>query len=78
VDVLASRVRLKARALHEGDVLDFVSGLTQSQQGFYPVDHCSLRRLEVADPDALQPRVEAECTLEWITLRDKTAGGRAS
>ena len=73
VDVLASRVKLRMRALHEGDVLDFMSGLTQSRQGFYPVDRCSLRRLEVADPNALQPRVEANCTLEWITLRDKGA-----
>ena len=73
VDVLASRVKVRMRALHEGDVLDFMSGLTQSRQGFYPVDRCSLRRLEVADPDALQPRVEADCTLEWITLRDKGA-----
>jgi len=73
VDVLASRVKVRLRALHEGDVLDFMSGLTQSRQGFYPIDRCSLRRLEVADPNALQPRVEAECTLEWITLRDKAA-----
>jgi len=73
VDVLASRVKVRMRALHEGDVLDFMAGLTQSRQGFYPVDRCSLRRLEVADPNALQARVEAECTLEWITLRDKGA-----
>jgi hypothetical protein len=77
VDVLASRVKIRLRALHEGDVLDFMAGLTASRQGFYPVDRCTLRRLEVADPEALQPRVEAECMLEWITLRDK-AGGRAS
>jgi len=77
VDVLASRVKLKLRALHEGDVIAFVSGLTESRQGFYPVDHCTLRRMEVSDPDALQPRVEAECSLEWITLHDK-AGRRAS
>lgn len=73
VDVLASRVKVHMRALHEGDVLDFMTGLTQSREGFYPVDHCSLRRLEVLDPNALQPRVEADCTLEWVTLRDKGA-----
>lgn len=77
VDVLASRVKIRLRALHEGDVMDFMAGLTQSRQGFYPVDHCTLRRLDVVDPEALQPRVEADCTLEWITLRDK-AGSRAS
>jgi hypothetical protein len=46
VEVLASRVKLKMRALHEGDVLGFVDALAQSRQGFYPVDRCMMRRLE--------------------------------
>ena len=70
IDVLASRVKLRARALHEGDLLGFLEDLTQTPQGFYPVDRCTLRRVE-APADTLQPRVEAECTLEWITLREK-------
>lgn len=73
VEVLASRVRLKARALHEGDVLDFIQALSQSRQGFYPVDRCLLRRLETKAVEALEARVEAECTLEWITLKEKRA-----
>ena len=73
VDVLASRVRIKLRALHEGDVLDFVDGLTHSGQGFYVVDRCKMRRAEEARVDILAPHVEAECTLEWITLKEKRA-----
>ena len=73
VDVLASRVKIKLRALHEGDVLEFVDGLSQSRQGFYPVDRCMMRRLEASAADALQPRVEADCTMEWITLKEKRA-----
>ncbi len=75
VDVLASRVKLKARALHEGDLVGFIADLSQSKQGFYPVDQCTMRRVEAA-PDALQPHVEADCTLEWITLKDKNANRR--
>ena len=71
VDVLASRVKLKVRALHEGDVLAFIDGLSRTPQGFYPVDRCTMRRVEATNPDSLQPRVEADCTLEWITLREK-------
>jgi hypothetical protein len=71
VDILASRVTLKLRALHEGDALAFIDSLGESRQGFYPVDRCVMRRLEVAAPDALQPRVEADCTLEWITMKEK-------
>ena len=73
VDILSSRVRVRMRALHEGDVVGFVEDLGQSRQGFYPLDRCLLRRVEVAAADALQPRVEAECAFEWITLRDKNA-----
>jgi hypothetical protein len=76
VDVLASRVKLRARALHEGDIVEFIETLTQSRQGFYPVDHCTLRKLGTVPADALQPRVEAECALEWITLKEKP-GARA-
>lgn len=78
IDVLASRVKLRVRALHEGDVLDFVETLAQSRQGFYPVDRCALRRLPAGSTTGgLQPHVEAECTLEWITLKEKP-GARAS
>lgn len=69
MDVLASRVKMKARALHEGDIVGFISELGTSRQGFYPVDRCLLRRLENAS--GLQPRIEAECALEWITLKEK-------
>ncbi len=74
VDVLASRVKLKVRALHEGDVMDFINDLTKSRQGFYPVDRCTLRRIEAGEAPGLRPHVEAECALEWITLKEKRAG----
>ena len=77
VDVLASRVKLRARALHEADVIGFMDALTRTPQGFYPVDRCVMRRVEVAAPDSIQPRVEADCTLEWITLKEKR-GNRPS
>jgi hypothetical protein len=77
VDVLASRVKLKARALHEGDVIGFIEALANNRQGFYPMDRCVMRRVETANPDSIQPRVEADCTLEWITLKEKR-GNRPS
>lgn len=74
VDVLASRVKMKARALHEGDLLAFIDALTRNPQGFYPIDRCTMKRIEVSSADSLQPRVEADCTLEWITLKEKRGG----
>lgn len=76
VDVLASRVRIRARALHEGDVLGFLDDISRSRQGFYTIDRCSMRRLETSGPDALVPRVEAECSFEWITLKEKRGNNR--
>jgi hypothetical protein len=72
VDVLGSRVKLKLRALHEGDVLGFISALAQTPQGFYPVDRCTMKRTTAAAD--LQAHVEADCTLEWITLTEKKRG----
>jgi hypothetical protein len=76
VDVLASRVRMRARALHEGDILAFIDDITRSRQGFYTVDRCRLRRMETPAPEALVPRIEAECSLEWITLKEKRGTNR--
>jgi hypothetical protein len=74
VDVLASRVKLHLRALHEGDVIGVVEGLAESRQGIFPLDRCVMRRVDVPTPDAMQARVEAECSFEWITLKEKNAG----
>ncbi len=73
VDVLSSRVNLRIRALHEGDVLGFIDDLAHSHQGFYTVDRCRMRRVDSIDPEALVPHVEADCTMEWITVREKRA-----
>jgi hypothetical protein len=77
VDVLGSRVKVKALALHEGDALAFLEELSMPPKGFNPVSHCTLRRLEATREDAAAPRVEAACILEWISLKDKR-GARAN
>lgn len=77
VDVLSSRVKLRMRALHEGDVLQLIESLSQAPRGLYPIEKCTFRRLEEnATLQALQPRVEAECNLHWITLQEKRRDGR--
>jgi len=71
IEIAASRVTLRARALHEGDALAFIQALGESRQGFHPVDRCVMKRVDGATSGALQPRVEAECSLEWITMKEK-------
>ena len=77
VDVLGSRVRIKAQALHEGEALAFIEDLVRPPTGFNPASRCTLARMTPGSPDAATARVEAQCTLEWISLRDKR-GQRAS
>ena len=71
VDIVASRVTLKARALHEGDLIGFIDALGESRQGFHPVDRCVMKRIETSAAGLLQPRIEAECSLEWITMKER-------
>ena len=76
VDVLGSHVKLKVLALHEGDALAFLQDLARPGKGFNPISRCALKKIEaVATPAS--PRIEADCALEWITLKAK-GGGRAN
>jgi hypothetical protein len=70
VDISATRVTVKARALHEGDAFDFIRALGDAEQAFRPVDRCHFKRIGGA-ASARQPRIEADCTLEWITMKEK-------
>jgi hypothetical protein len=77
VDVLGSRVKIRVQALHEGDALAFLEDLARPPKGFNPISRCALRKLEAGAASAPIARVEAECSLEWISLKDKR-GNRAS
>jgi hypothetical protein len=70
IEISASRVTVKARALHEGDAFDFIRALGDSEQAFRPIDRCHFKRIGGAS-SAQQPRIEADCTLEWVTIKEK-------
>lgn len=76
IDILGSRVKIRAQALHEGDALAFLEDLAAPPRGFNPINRCTLRRLETGAISAAAPRVEADCTLDWVSLKDKR-GNRA-
>lgn len=75
IDIRASRVRMKFRNHHDGDLLAFLEEFPRLRRGFFPIEDCTIRRL----PDAVQsvyavaaePTLESECTFDWITIRDK-------
>ncbi|MBL8511782.1 MAG: hypothetical protein JNM52_09065 [Betaproteobacteria bacterium] len=104
ITVLGSRIKLKIRAHHDGDLLAFLDAFPRLQRGVFPVDRCMMKRssevqaVRAAEPapasrldddetpasvaarrlagttEVVQPvaSLEAECTLEWITLEDKS------
>lgn len=71
LDVMGSRVKLRVRALHEGDALAFLEEMSTPKRGFNAVSRCHLQRIERATADVSSPRIEANCTMEWISLKDK-------
>jgi len=76
LDVFASRAHLKVRAYHDGDLVAFLDELGRSEHGFFPMDRCVMRTLDA--PGALAPHIEAECNVDWVTLRDRRATGSAN
>lgn len=109
VNLLASRVKLKIRALHDGDLIAFLDEFPRMQRGFFPLDRCAIKRGTEAQTIATSigitqeeegvanaptrsnsfpvsgqatvaratAALEAECSMEWITLQAKD-GKRAS
>ena len=90
VGIMASRMHVKIRAFHDGDLLAFLEEFPRIQRGFFPMDKCSIKRIAGAERNAqaaagepARPAtgassnadaaaLEADCTLEWITLVDKS------
>jgi hypothetical protein len=44
VDVLASRMKFKVRAYHDGDLVAFLNDFPRIQRGFFPLDRCVMTR----------------------------------
>lgn len=122
VDAMGSRIKLKVRAYHDGELTAFLDDFPRMQRGFFPIDRCVIHRGNDAEgasaqaqssaqtqPQALLPAaakvvallagqpaarsdapakpvekpptaalIEAECSLEWITLLDKRAPGQGA
>ena len=69
VDVRGSRIKLKVRAHHDGDLVAFLDEFPRMQRGFFPIDRCAIKR--ATDSAAGAAGLEAECYLDWVTLVDK-------
>lgn len=71
--VYVSRMRITAGLLHEGDLLALLHELELNARGMFTVGGCTLRRLnELFESDPTNANLDADCELQWLTVRRQT------
>jgi hypothetical protein len=69
--VMSSQMHLQLQLLHEDELLAFLAELRDAVQALVQVRSCTIERLAPDDTDrGSKAQLRAECTLEWITLKD--------
>lgn len=71
----SSGMRMKLPLLHEYDLLNFLDALGAAAPAFVRARDCTLVRVP-KDPEHKSgppPQLAAECSIDWITIRDKEA-----
>lgn len=75
-ELVVSRMKLEMLLLHEDDLLNFLADLQASKKAFVSVRQCMVTRVErgAGQGTALQPRLQAECQLDLISVRGLRPG----
>lgn len=69
-----SIMKLELPLLHEGDLLVLLDGLKRNQSTPFLVRDCTMERSGVAVTTVLVPVASVACEIDWLTLRESTAG----
>lgn len=74
-EIMSSQMRLEIHLLHERELLDFLADLRadlrSTVQALVHVRSCAIERLTPSAADrGSKAQLKAECTLEWVTLRE--------
>jgi len=70
-EIMASQMKLQLQILHEGELLAFLAELRESVQALIQVRSCALERIPASNTDrGRNAQIKADCTLEWITLKE--------
>lgn len=70
-DFMFSTMKLQMQLLHEEDLLNFLADLRSGIRAYTNVKSCNVQR-QTRSGSATQ--LIADCTIDWITLRQKTPG----
>ncbi|MBK8120553.1 MAG: hypothetical protein IPK39_16265 [Sulfuritalea sp.] len=69
--VMASQMHLQLQLLHENELLAFLAELRDAVQALVQVRSCTMERLMLDNTDrGSKAQLQAECPLEWITLKE--------
>jgi len=69
VDFVFSRLKLEMKLLHEGDLLNFIDGLTQRGRAYVLTRSCNVSRAaRDTSATSLAPRLQATCVFDLITI----------
>ena len=70
----SSKMTLNMRLLHEGDLLNILNRLNKNAKGIYSLNSCRLSQNGLIVESADAPNINAECDLQWFTI--KLANGK--
>ena len=69
VKFMVSRVKMNLQLLHEEDLLNFIHDLGQRSKPYLSVRSCNVQRSGRGAGTTLSPRLEANCVLDLITIK---------
>lgn len=70
-EIMSSQMQMRVQLLHEGELLALLEDLRGAVQAMVQVRACTLERLAPDSADrGNNAQLKAECTLEWITLKE--------
>jgi hypothetical protein len=71
-EVMASTMKLHMQLLHEDDLIGFIADLRQVVHADLLVRECRVdRNPGTGNQGAVQAQLQADCTIDWVTLREK-------
>lgn len=71
-EFMSSQLKLKMELLHEDDLLNVIADLRREVKAIIQVRSCTLERIATeAAQRSISAQLKTECTLEWITLKEK-------
>lgn len=69
-EIVSSQMKLRLNMLHEGELLGFLAELRGAVQAMVQVRSCVIEPITDRAIRGNNAQLKADCTLEWITLRE--------